>query len=159
MGNPLSKITDTAVGIVASGVRVVASLINATADQAKDLVGKSDESGAQKQKAPQPGGAQEPKPQEPFGEGPTIEEMAAAAVEREMQQEPLGGPAASDSAPEGDELLTPSGIPAAGPGVNPATTQTDLHQPDTEPLLDPATVKAAKKEADVARAGAERKKT
>jgi hypothetical protein len=42
-----------------------------------------------------------------------------------------------------DELRTPSGIPAAGEGLNPATDRADLHQPGTEPLMDPGTVKAA----------------
>ena len=36
-----------------------------------------------------------------------------------------------------DDITTPSGIPAAGPGFNPDTTDTDLHQPGTEPLMDP----------------------
>ncbi|GAA5117384.1 hypothetical protein GCM10023339_28150 [Alloalcanivorax gelatiniphagus] len=46
-----------------------------------------------------------------------------------------------------DLLRTPSGIPAAGDGYNPDTTETDLHQPGTEPIMDPATVKAAASEA------------
>lgn len=50
-----------------------------------------------------------------------------------------------------DVLRTPSGIPAAGDGINPDTTETDLHQPGTEPLMDPATVKSAVSEADVMR--------
>lgn len=45
-----------------------------------------------------------------------------------------------------DEITTPSGIPAAGEGINPDTTETDLHQPGTEPLMDPATVKAVASE-------------
>lgn len=52
---------------------------------------------------------------------------------------------------DADELRTPSGIPAAGVGVNPDTTETDLHQPGTEPLMDPATVKAVASEAEVMR--------
>jgi hypothetical protein len=47
------------------------------------------------------------------------------------------------------EVLTPSGIPAADEAHNPDTTDTDLHQPGTEPLMDPATVKAVKSEAEV----------
>ena len=42
-----------------------------------------------------------------------------------------------------DELRTPSGIPAAGDGLNPDTGRADLHQPGTEPIMDPGTVKAA----------------
>ncbi|GAB3020623.1 hypothetical protein GCM10011376_23140 [Nocardioides flavus (ex Wang et al. 2016)] len=48
-----------------------------------------------------------------------------------------------------DVLRTPSRIPAAGDGINPDTTETDLHQPGTEPLMDPATVKAVASEAEV----------
>ena len=54
-----------------------------------------------------------------------------------------------------DDLTTPSGIPAAGPGVNPDTTETDLHQPGTEPLMDPATAKAVASESEVLRRGAD----
>ncbi|WP_210440353.1 histone H1-like repetitive region-containing protein [Nocardioides xinjiangensis] len=48
-----------------------------------------------------------------------------------------------------DDLTTPSGIPAAAEGFNPDTTDTDLHQPGTEPLVDPATVKAVASESEV----------
>ncbi|MBC2933971.1 hypothetical protein [Nocardioides sp. zg-1228] len=54
-----------------------------------------------------------------------------------------------------DGPTTPSGIPAAGAGVNPDTTETDLHQPGTEPLMDPATVKSVASESDVLRRAAE----
>jgi hypothetical protein len=54
-----------------------------------------------------------------------------------------------------DVLRTPSGIPAAGDATNPDTTETDLHQPGTEPLMDPATVKAVKSESEVLRRAAE----
>lgn len=54
-----------------------------------------------------------------------------------------------------DVLLTPSGIPAAGDGINPDTTETDLHQPGTEPLMDPATTKAVASESDVLRRAAD----
>ena len=54
-----------------------------------------------------------------------------------------------------DVLRTPSGIPAAGDGINPDTTETDLHQPGTEPLMDPATVKAVASESEVLRRAAD----
>lgn len=54
-----------------------------------------------------------------------------------------------------DGPVTPSGIPAAGEGVNPDTTETDLHQPGTEPIMDPATVKAAVSEAEIMRRAAD----
>lgn len=61
-------------------------------------------------------------------------------------------PALSDTAREvtgEDDVRTPSGIPAADEGYNPDTAETDLHQPGTEPLMDPATVKSIKSEAEV----------
>lgn len=54
-----------------------------------------------------------------------------------------------------DVLRTPSGIPAAGDGINPDTTETDLHQPGTEPIMDPATVKAVASEAEMMRRAAD----
>jgi hypothetical protein len=48
-----------------------------------------------------------------------------------------------------DELRTPSGIPAADPPHNPDTTESDFHQPGTEPVMDPATVKAVASEAEM----------
>lgn len=54
-----------------------------------------------------------------------------------------------------DGPVTPSGIPAAGEGYNPDTTETDLHQPGTEPLMDPATVKAAVSESEMMRRAAD----
>lgn len=54
-----------------------------------------------------------------------------------------------------DVLRTPSGIPAAADGTNPDTTETDLHQPGTEPLMDPATVKAVASESEMLRRAAD----
>ena len=54
-----------------------------------------------------------------------------------------------------DDITTPSGIPAAGEGINPDTTETDLHQPGTEPLMDPATVKAVASESATLRRAAD----
>jgi hypothetical protein len=48
-----------------------------------------------------------------------------------------------------EAVRTPSGIPAADEGYNPDTAETDLYQPGTEPLMDPATVKSIKSEAEV----------
>jgi hypothetical protein len=58
-------------------------------------------------------------------------------------------------APGTGDITTPSGIPAAGEGFNPDTTDTDLHQPGTEPLMDPATVKAVASESEVLRRAAD----
>lgn len=58
----------------------------------------------------------------------------------------------------GEEIRTPSGIPAAGPGVNPSTGETDLVQPGTEPIMDPATTKAVAAEARMMQRAAARDK-
>ena len=42
-----------------------------------------------------------------------------------------------------------------GDGINPDTTETDLHQPGTEPLMDPATVKAVASESEMLRRAAD----
>ncbi len=59
---------------------------------------------------------------------------------------------------EGEDLRTPSGIPAADEGHNPDTTEHDLHQPGTEPLMDPATVKSIKSESEVMQRAADTNK-
>lgn len=58
----------------------------------------------------------------------------------------------------GEEVRTPSGIPAADPGHNPSTGETDLVQPGTEPIMDPATTKAVAAEARMMQKGASRNK-
>ena len=49
---------------------------------------------------------------------------------------------------EGPEVTTPVGTTAADAAKNPDTTETDLQQPGTEPLMDPATTKAVASEAE-----------
>lgn len=67
----------------------------------------------------------------------------------------LGLSEAEVEAVTSDDPVTPAGIRAAGEGVNPDTTETDLHQPGTEPLMDPATVKAVASESAVMRRAAD----
>jgi hypothetical protein len=45
------------------------------------------------------------------------------------------------------DVTTPVGTASAGPAYNPDTTESDLQQPGTEPLMDPATTKAVASEA------------
>lgn len=47
------------------------------------------------------------------------------------------------------DVTTPVGTTGAGTAYNPDTTETDLQQPGTEPLMDPATTKAVAKEAEM----------
>ncbi|HET7684696.1 MAG TPA: hypothetical protein VFK34_13615 [Marmoricola sp.] len=57
------------------------------------------------------------------------------------------------------DVTTPVGTAAAGEGYNPDTAETDLQQPDTEPLMDPSLTKAIKSESDTMRKGADRDKS
>lgn len=85
---------------------------------------------------------------------PPIRRTAEEAVAREQ----AAGLDESAEVPEelAADVTTPSGIPAADVGHNPDTTETDLHQPGTEPLMDPSSVKAAASEAETMRRAAER---
>jgi hypothetical protein len=56
-------------------------------------------------------------------------------------------PSADQVPVEEPDLVTPVGTPAADVGHNPDTTDTDLQQPGTEPIMDPATTKAVASEA------------
>ena len=47
------------------------------------------------------------------------------------------------------DIETPVGTTGAGAGYNPDTAEADLQQPDTEPLIDPATTKAVKRESEM----------
>jgi len=49
------------------------------------------------------------------------------------------------------DVTTPVGTTGAGPAYNPDTSETDLQQPGTEPLMDPATTKAVASEYAVMR--------
>jgi hypothetical protein len=54
-----------------------------------------------------------------------------------------------------DDVTTPVGTTGAGAAYNPDTTETDLQQPGTEPLMDPSTTKAVASEAETLRRGAD----
>jgi hypothetical protein len=55
----------------------------------------------------------------------------------------------------GPDVTTPVGTTGAGPGYNPDTGETDLQQPDTEPLMDPSLTKKVKAEAETMRQASE----
>lgn len=145
-GKPLSALTETAAGAVAHPRQTVEKVVAVAitgAQVATDVVGwaarKSGlvgDSEASAQGAPS---------------DPARSDLATS-------DDAPSDPATDFPEPAEDEIITPAGIPAAGPGVNPDTGETDLHQPDTAPLMDPSTVKAVKAETDVMRKGAERDK-
>ncbi|HET9500044.1 MAG TPA: hypothetical protein VFO98_07270 [Marmoricola sp.] len=57
------------------------------------------------------------------------------------------------------DVTTPAGTTGAGAGFNPDTGETDLQQPDTEPLMDPSLTKSVKSESDTMRKAADRDKS
>ena len=63
--------------------------------------------------------------------------------------------AAEVLAGEDTDVRTPSGIPAADTATNPDTTEAELTQPGTEPLVDPGTAKATRSQSDTLRKAAE----
>ncbi|HEU4568787.1 MAG TPA: hypothetical protein VFR99_12195 [Marmoricola sp.] len=110
---------------------------------------------------PEPVPPPEPQPA-PEPSGPSVETEPHAA----SRQGAHGGPDPEEQEPAwGDELTddvevpTPVGTTGAGEGFNPDTTETDLQQPGTEPLMDPSTTKAVKKEADTLRKAAQQDKS
>jgi hypothetical protein len=151
--NPISKIThaithpvqtatavaDQAFGVAASGVRTTMRLIDRAAGQVRPTT-----------EAPPPPRAPEHAPAKQATTRKTAAKRAPSA------RAATAGPALlQPETAEDDDLRTPSGIPAADEAYNPDTIETDLHQPGTEPLMDPATVKAARSEAEVKQRAAE----
>ena len=145
--NPVATITDAARGaaalplrVIASGARVAASLISSTAERAK----------------PGPVGAPA------VASRPSVEDLAEAAVAREMAQEPLTTPtapkAARSTAPT--KAGKPKTVSSTGTSATSKRTAASPEgaQPDDKPLIDPATAKAVKSETDILRAAADRDK-
>jgi hypothetical protein len=157
--NPISKVTNAithpvqtattvagqALGVAASGVRTTMRLIDRAAGQG--------------------GTTSAPAPPVPAPEAAPAKKTPAkkatkkpAAKKAPSARAATAGPALSRADREAagdDDLRTPSGIPAADEAYNPDTAETDLHQPGTEPLMDPATVKSVKSETEVLQKAAE----
>lgn len=99
--------------------------------------------------------------------GPREEDAGASAPEfvpeaaspaRADESFPAGAPADQPSragGPAEEPPRTPSGIEAADEAYNPDTAESDLHQPGTEPLVDPATAKSVRSEAATMRRAAD----
>jgi hypothetical protein len=94
-----------------------------------------------KKAAAKKGAARKTAPQRASSEQAAVLAPALGLSEAEVEAELDAGTT--------DDITTPSGIPAAGEGVNPDTTETDLHQPGTEPLMDPGTVKSVASESQM----------
>lgn len=162
--NPISKVTNAishpvqtatsvagqALGVAASGVRTTMRLIDRAAGQG----------GTATAPAP-PVPAPEAAPAKKAPAKKTAAKKATkkpAAKKAPSARAATAGPALSQADREAagdDDVRTPSGIPAADEAYNPDTAETDLHQPGTEPLMDPATVKSVKSETEVMQKAAE----
>lgn len=101
--------------------------------------------------------------------GPATEEQVEAEPSHEQiftEPSAVTGPGDEDEIPspamqpedEDVEVTTPVGTTGAGPDVNPDTTQSDLQQPGTEPLMDPSTTKRIKREAEMLRKASDPRK-
>ena len=155
-----------ATSVVTTGVRIARRVTGTAISRTGGLVGRHVGplvSEAEQPPAEQPP-AEQPRVQQPLAEQPPVEQPLVQQPEVEQpqaQQQPVEQPPAmptSDRVVEPEEVLTPSGIPAADVGTNPDTGETDLLQPGTEPLMDPSTTKAVKSETDTLRKAAERDK-
>jgi hypothetical protein len=182
--NPISKVTSAifhpvqtattvagqALGVAAAGARATMHIIDRAAGQGRGdtSTGWSTSAPAATQGGFHAGPTTDATPR-PGNAGSSAEAPASspaadkASAKKATRRAPSAraatvGPALSQPAREAiedDEVRTPSGIRAAGEGHNPDTTETDLHQPDTEPLMDPATVKSVRSEAEVMQRGAD----
>lgn len=95
-------------------------------------------------------------PVEPVEPRVTEPSAIAAAGDADEVPAPVARPTGEDD--EDLEVTTPVGTTGAGEGYNPDTTDTDLQQVGTEPLMDPATTKRIKSESDVLRRAADTRK-
>ena len=174
-----AAVAGTAVGVAATSVRTTARVVGwavervggPTREQPPAQLASQAPSSVVPQPAPAPTepAPTEPAPTEPAPAAPAPTTKPAsrkapakkAPARKTARKAPskkaaVMAPALGLTEAEAEDVLrTPSGIPAAGDGTNPDTTETDLHQPGTEPLMDPATTKAVASESDMLRRAAE----
>jgi hypothetical protein len=154
-----AAVAGTAVGVAATSVRTTARVVG----WAVERVGGPTREQPPAQWASQAPSSVVPQPAPaPAAPAPTTKPAAKKAPARKTARKApskkaaVMAPALGLTEAEAEDVLrTPSGIPAAGDGTNPDTTETDLHQPGTEPLMDPATTKAVASESDMLRRAAE----
>ncbi|HEX5860667.1 MAG TPA: hypothetical protein VFY58_02425 [Nocardioides sp.] len=171
-----TTVAGQAVGVAATGARTTMRILDRAAGQVR---GRSTTDWSTPEpaptpdvtppvKAPQKAAAKKTTPRKATAKKTTAKKAApkkaeakeAAPIKAPSARAATVAPALSLTEDEAlaEDLRTPSGIPAADPGHNPDTAETDLHQPGTEPLMDPATVKAVKSEAEVLQRAADRDK-
>ncbi len=160
-----AAVVGTTVGVATAGVRTTARaagrLVERIAGAGPDPVGSpwTSDRAATADVAPEagPAPAATQAPAAPAAKKATAKKATAkkATARKTSRRAPskkaaVMAPALGLTEDEAEDLVrTPSGIPAVGDGSNPDTTETDLHQPGTEPVMDPATVKAAASEAEM----------
>jgi hypothetical protein len=85
--------------------------------------------------------------------GPALDQVITepSAVTGPGDDDEIPSPAVQPSPDDDVEVITPVGTTGAGPAVNPDTTESDLQQPGTEPLMDPSTTKRIKHETETLR--------
>lgn len=83
----------------------------------------------------------------------TASRTTKKSAPRKASKKPLS--AAQVAAEERGEVTTPVGTTGADVATNPDTTETDLQQPGTEPLMDPSTTKAVASEMKTMRKAAD----
>lgn len=147
-----SSVAGQTIGVAAAGAKTTMRLLDRAAGQ---VLGGNSTDWSTSEPPPTP----DVTPPAPAGVAtaePPAKKAAKKATKRATRKAPSAkaatvAPALSVTEEEvlEEELRTPSGIPAADEAFNPDTAETDLHQPGTEPLMDPATVKSVKSEAEV----------
>ena len=164
-----TSVAGQTVGVAAAGARTTMRIIDRAAGQVRgdssdvwsstDPTTDSPATGATETSATPEATLVEPAARkEPAQKGPAKKTSAKKAPDKKASPKKAPSARAATIAPAlsltedevtEDAVRTPSGIPAADEGYNPDTAETDLYQPGTEPLMDPATVKSIKSEAEV----------
>jgi hypothetical protein len=169
-----TSVAGQTVGVAAAGARTTMRIIDRAAGQVRgdssdvwsstDPTTDSAAAGATETSATpdatlvEPAARKEPAQKAPAKKAPAKKAPAKKATARKASAKKAPSARAATIAPAlslteeevtEEAVRTPSGIPAADEGYNPDTAETDLYQPGTEPLMDPATVKSIKSEAEV----------
>ena len=149
-----SSVAGQTIGVAAAGARTTMRILDRAAGQ---VLGGSTTDWSTPEPAPEPDVTPPPPAAVATADAPARKAAKKATPKKAPRKKAPSAraatvaPALSMTEEEAleDELRTPSGIPAADEGHNPHTAETDLYQPGTEPLMDPATVKSVKSEAEV----------
>lgn len=132
------KVVGKATEVAGSGVRAVTNVVHPSEDRPAAESGTADHRSPEAKSSPVPG----PDTAPPAMPEKSIEELAEAAVAREMAEEPL------------DEPARPAGS-TAPPKPKKPRKATQASDADGEPLIDSATANAVKSETDTLRAAAD----